>query len=115
LSNSSRSWTGISTNDVLYAEVVFDMRPLKPSLLPLVPLFCQSLLEMGTKDMDFVQLNQLIRRKIGGISVYPSTSSVRGKVEPSSHIIVRGKAMAGQIMQCMEIPLMKQLINVHSQ
>jgi Zn-dependent M16 (insulinase) family peptidase len=27
------------TNDVLYAEVVFDMRPLKPSLLPLVPLF----------------------------------------------------------------------------
>lgn len=85
------------TNDVLYAEVVFDMRPLKPSLLPLVPLFCQSLLEMGTKDMDFVQLNQLIGRKTGGISVYPSTSSVRGKVEPSSHIIVRGKAMAGRV------------------
>ncbi|KAH9305166.1 hypothetical protein KI387_009570, partial [Taxus chinensis] len=85
------------TNNVLYTEVVFDMRPLRPGLLPLVPLFCQSLLEMGTKDMDFVQLNQLIGRKTGGISVYPSTSSVRGKVEPASHIIVRGKAMEGRI------------------
>lgn len=83
------------TNDVLYAEVVFNMSSLKQELLPLVPLFCQSLLEMGTKDMDFVQLNQLIGRKTGGISVYPLTSSVRGKEDPCSHIIVRGKAMSG--------------------
>ncbi|XP_073024732.1 presequence protease 1, chloroplastic/mitochondrial-like isoform X2 [Primulina eburnea] len=82
------------TNDVLYAEVVFNMSSLKQELLPLVPLFCQSLLEMGTKDMDFVQLNQLIGRKTGGISVYPFTSSVRGKKDPCSHIIVRGKAMS---------------------
>ncbi|XP_074330448.1 presequence protease 1, chloroplastic/mitochondrial-like [Apium graveolens] len=84
------------TNDVLYSEVVFDMSSLKQELLPLVPLFCQSLMEMGTKDMDFVQLNQLIGRKTGGISVYPFTSSVRGKVDPCSHIIVRGKAMSGR-------------------
>ncbi|XP_073159325.1 presequence protease 1, chloroplastic/mitochondrial-like [Henckelia pumila] len=82
------------TNDVLYAEVVFNMSSLKQELLPLVPLFCQSLLEMGTKDMDFVQLNQLIGRKTGGISVYPFTSSVRDKKDPCSHIIVRGKAMS---------------------
>ncbi|XP_022860815.1 presequence protease 1, chloroplastic/mitochondrial-like [Olea europaea var. sylvestris] len=82
------------TNDVLYAEVVFNMSSLKQELLPLVPLFCQSLLEMGTKDLEFVQLNQLIGRKTGGISVYPFTSSIRGKEEPSSHIIVRGKAMS---------------------
>ncbi|XP_055815817.1 presequence protease 1, chloroplastic/mitochondrial [Solanum dulcamara] len=80
------------TNDVLYAEVVFNMSSLKQELLPLVPLFCQSLLEMGTKDLDFVQLNQLIGRKTGGISVYPFTSSVHGKVDPCSKIIVRGKA-----------------------
>ncbi|GMP38243.1 hypothetical protein CsSME_00009570 [Camellia sinensis var. sinensis] len=46
--------------------------------------------------MDFVQLNQLIGRKTGGISVYPFTSSVRGKEDPCSHIIVRGKAMSGR-------------------
>ncbi|KAG8368347.1 hypothetical protein BUALT_Bualt15G0036100 [Buddleja alternifolia] len=82
------------TNDVLYAEVVFNMGSLKQELLPLVPLFCQSLLEMGTKDLDFVQLNQLIGRKTGGISVYPFTSSIRGQRDPCSHIIVRGKAMS---------------------
>ncbi|KAJ4962710.1 hypothetical protein NE237_022649 [Protea cynaroides] len=84
------------TNDVLYTEVVFNMSSLKQELLPLVPLFCQSLLEMGTKDMDFVQLNQLIGRKTGGISVYPFTSSKRGREDPCGHIIVRGKAMAGR-------------------
>ena len=55
-----------------------------------------SLLEMDTVDLDFVQLSQLIGRKTGGISVYPSTSAVRGRAEPSSHIIVKGKAMASQ-------------------
>ncbi|KAI4295632.1 hypothetical protein L6164_035656 [Bauhinia variegata] len=82
------------TNDVLYTEIVFNMSSLKQELLPFIPLFCQSLLEMGTKDLSFVQLNQLIGRKTGGISVYPFTSSVRGKEDPCSHIIVRGKAMA---------------------
>ncbi|KAK7308213.1 hypothetical protein VNO77_41813 [Canavalia gladiata] len=84
------------TNDVLYTEIVFNMNSLKQELLPLVPLFCQSLLEMGTKDLTFVQLNQLIGRKTGGISVYPFTSSLRGKEDPCSHMIVRGKAMAGR-------------------
>ncbi|KAL3515262.1 hypothetical protein ACH5RR_022164 [Cinchona calisaya] len=84
------------TNDVLYAEVVFNMSSLKQELLPLVPLFCQSLKEMGTKDMDFVQLNQLIGRKTGGISVYPFTSSVQGKEDPCSHMVVRGKAMSSR-------------------
>lgn len=50
---------------------------------------------MGTKDLSFVQLNQLIGRKTGGISVYPFTSSVRGNDKACSHMIVRGKAMAG--------------------
>ncbi|KAJ4866833.1 hypothetical protein Rs2_51637 [Raphanus sativus] len=84
------------TNDIVYAEVVFDTGSLKHELLPLVPLFCQSLMEMGTKDLSFVQLNQMIGRKTGGISVYPLTSSVRGKDEPCSKIIVRGKSMAGR-------------------
>ncbi|XP_020580862.1 presequence protease 2, chloroplastic/mitochondrial-like isoform X2 [Phalaenopsis equestris] len=85
------------TNDVVYSEVVFDMSAVKKELLQLIPLFCQSLLEMGTKEMDFVQLNQLIGRKTGGISVYPFTSSVRGKVNPCTRIIVRGKAMSGKV------------------
>ncbi|CAN6927562.1 unnamed protein product [Brassica oleracea] len=84
------------TNDILYTEVVFDMGALRHELLPLVPLFCQSLLEMGTQDMSFVQLNQLIGRKTGGLTVYPFTSSVWGSDVPCSKIIVRGKSMVGR-------------------
>ncbi|KAJ4828817.1 Presequence protease 1, chloroplastic/mitochondrial [Turnera subulata] len=85
------------TDGILHGEVVFSMRSLKQELLPLMPLFCQSLLEMGTKDMTSVQLNQLIGRKTGGLSVYPFTSSVRGQQDPCSHMIVQGKAMAGRV------------------
>ena len=51
---------------------------------------------MGTKDLDFVQLNQLIGRKTGGISVFPLTSSKRGSEAPITHIIARGKAMSAR-------------------
>ncbi|AAG13049.1 Putative zinc metalloprotease [Arabidopsis thaliana] len=84
------------TNNILYTEVVFDMGSVKHELLQLIPLFCQSLLEMGTQDLTFVQLNQLIGRKTGGISVYPLTSSVYGRDDPCSKIIVRGKSMVGR-------------------
>lgn len=84
------------TNEVLYAEAVLDLQRVRAELLPLVPLFSQALLEGGTADMDFVQLNQLIGRKTGGISAYPFTSSRRGSSEPVSAFVVKGKGMAGQ-------------------
>ncbi|CAA6674281.1 unnamed protein product [Spirodela intermedia] len=81
------------TNDVLYLEVVFDLCHLRQDLLQLIPLFCQSLLEMRTRDLDFVRLNQLVGRKTGGISIYPFTPSVREKADPCFHVIVHGKAI----------------------
>nr|CAD1820645.1 unnamed protein product [Ananas comosus var. bracteatus] len=86
------------TNNIVYLEVVFDMSPLKQEFLQLVPLFCQSLLEMGTKDMDFVQLNHLIGRKTGGIRIYPFVSSKSGKkMDLCAHVIVRGKALSERV------------------
>ncbi|XP_020110231.1 presequence protease 2, chloroplastic/mitochondrial-like isoform X1 [Ananas comosus] len=74
------------------------MSPLKQEFLQLVPLFCQSLLEMGTKDMDFVQLNHLIGRKTGGICIYPFVSSKSGKkMDLCAHVIVRGKALSERV------------------
>ena len=49
---------------------------------------------MGTKDQDFVQLNQLIGEKTGGISVFPVTSTKQGSKDPVSHIMVRCKAVS---------------------
>nr|XP_043634383.1 presequence protease 1, chloroplastic/mitochondrial-like [Erigeron canadensis] len=84
----------LPTNDVLYADLAFDSTSLKSELLPLLPLFCRSLLEMGTKELNFVQLKKLIGEKTGGISVYPFTSSKKGSKDPVSHMMIRCKAMS---------------------
>jgi presequence protease len=83
------------TNDVLYAEVGLDMRSVPQELLPLVPLFCRSLTQMGTDTETFVELTERIGRKTGGISAYPYTSAKRGQpLEPVALVMLRGKAMA---------------------
>ncbi|GLC71241.1 hypothetical protein PLESTF_001094000 [Pleodorina starrii] len=84
------------TNDVLYLEAAFDLRPVPARLLPLVPLFCRSLTQMGTAAESFVELTERIGRKTGGISIYPFTSAVRGQEQPVSYLMVRGKAMGGK-------------------
>eukprot|EP00879_Flechtneria_rotunda_P006113 GHRR01006426.1.p1 GENE.GHRR01006426.1~~GHRR01006426.1.p1 ORF type:complete len:1001 (+),score=416.66 GHRR01006426.1:475-3477(+) len=92
------------TNDVLYAEAALDMSGLPSHLLPLVPLFCRSLTQMGTDKESFVELTERIGRKTGGLSVYPFTSSKRGSDQPVAYTMVRGKAMghnSGDLFQLM--------------
>lgn len=54
----------------------------------------RSLLEMGTKDVNALQLSQMIGRETGGISVYPFTSLKQGSKDPVSQVIIRGKSMS---------------------
>ena len=67
------------------AQAGLDLRPVPASLLPLVPLFCRCLTEMGTQSENFIELTERIGRKTGGFAVYPFTSSVKGEAEPVSH------------------------------
>lgn len=84
------------TNDVLYMEVALDLKPVPASLLPLIPLFCRSLTQMGTQAESFVELTERIGCKTGGLSIYPYTSPKRGSEEPVAYIMARGKAMSGK-------------------
>ncbi|MEW5297561.1 MAG: hypothetical protein WDW36_000765 [Sanguina aurantia] len=81
------------TNNVLYMEAALNLKPVPMELLPLIPLFCRSLTQMGTASETFVQLTERIGRKTGGLSIYPFTSPVRGQDQPISYIMLRGKAM----------------------
>ena len=85
------------TNDVLYLDALLPMRAIPAKLLPLVPLFCRSLTQMGTQSETFVELTDRIGRKTGGFSVSPSVSDVRGKPDsPAAFIVLSGKAMRSQ-------------------
>ena len=85
------------TNDVLYLDALLPMRAIPARLLPLVPLFCRSLTQMGTRDQTFVELTDRIGRKTGGFSVSPSVSDVRGRPDaPAAFVVLSGKAMRSQ-------------------
>lgn len=78
-------------------QAALDLRPVPAELLPLVPLFCRSLTNMGTEKESFVELTERIGRKTGGLSIYPFTSNVRGQAEPLAYIMLRGKVGAGLV------------------
>ena len=81
------------TNSVLYAELALDMTGVPMHLIPLIPLFCRCLTQMGTAQESFVELTARIGRKTGGVSVSPFVSEVRGRADPAAFVVVRWKAM----------------------
>jgi len=74
------------------------MRVVPVDLLPLVPLFCRCLTEMGTKSKSDVELSKFIKTHTGGVSLSTSTSNKYGadnkvpEPEVVSNIFVRAKA-----------------------
>ena len=81
------------TSGVAYVDVAFDLGAVPADLLPLLPLFCRGLREMGTKKSDFVQLQQRADLSTGGISASPLISAKRGSDDPVAYLVMRGKAM----------------------
>ena len=85
------------TNDVLYLDALLPMRAIPARILPLVPLFCRSLTQMGTRDQTFVELTDRIGRRTGGFSASPSVSDARGRPgSPAAFVVLSGKAMRSQ-------------------
>ena len=82
------------TNDILYLDVALDLSPVSSQVLPLLPLFCRCLTQMGTTTESFVDVTERIGRKTGGVSASPFVSAKRGEVDPVGYVVIRGKATA---------------------
>ena len=91
------------TNGIVYMELGMNLHALPTDLLPYVKLFGRALVEIGTETEDFVQLQQRIGRKTGGI--YPTTflSAKRGDAEAAAWLFLRGKASLGQAQEMLDI------------
>lgn len=55
------------TNGICYLGLHMDLRSVPEELLPLAPILGRAMLEMGSQDKDFAELNLEIARKTGGI------------------------------------------------
>ncbi len=93
------------TNGILYLDLAFDLHVLPQELLPYIPLFGRSLVEMGTQTEDFVQLSQRIGRSTGGISSNPMVLPRFENQQSSAWLVIRGKttmAQAGELLAILE-------------
>ncbi len=80
------------TNGIVYLDLGMDLKQLPETLLPYVPLFGRSLVEMGTAKEDFVKLSQRIGKHTGGIHATEFTTSVRQTGDAETWLFVRGKS-----------------------
>ena len=99
------------TNDVLYLDIALDLQTVPVDVLPLVPLFCRALTQMGTATESFIELTERIGRKTGGLGISPFVSAVKHKGSGSGaasssttgYVMVRAKAMGDKSGDLLEI------------
>lgn len=93
----------LETSGIVYTDLVLDLHHMVQKYLPYVPLFGRALLEMGTDTEDYVEFGKRIRRKTGGIGASPFAASVLGERDGFCKLILRGKAMADNVGELMDI------------
>lgn len=82
----------LPTNGIVYAEAAFELAAVPEPLLPLLPLFGRAILEMGTTERDFVDLNMAVARKTGGMDVDTLFLTHAQSKRPVARLVLSGKA-----------------------
>jgi len=59
-----------STNGLTYFRAISPLESLPNELVPYIPLYCDALLNLGTKSKSIGELESEIKRKTGGLSVH---------------------------------------------
>ncbi|MEZ4618129.1 MAG: insulinase family protein [Caldilineaceae bacterium] len=91
------------TNGIFYLNIGFDLHGLPQELLPYVHLFGRALLEMGTDREDYVQLQQRIGSKTGGIWHSTMITPLAGADEIIARFFISGKATVAQVPDLLAI------------
>ncbi|TFB03839.1 Mitochondrial presequence protease [Trichoderma ghanense] len=87
-------WREAPTNGLTYFRAINTLEGLPDDLRELIPLFTDSIMRLGTRDMTMEQLEDLIKLKTGGVSVgYHSTASPTDFTQSSEGIIFTGMAL----------------------
>jgi hypothetical protein len=87
-------WREAPTNGLTYFRAINTLNNLPDDLRELIPLFTDSIMRLGTKDMTTEQLEDLIKLKTGGVSVgYHSTPSPTDFHDSTEGIIFTGMAL----------------------
>jgi len=94
---------GLSTHDVIYLDLAFDLSHLPQNLIPFAPVFGEALIKMGTSQEDSIGLMQRTGRQTGGITTTLISSAALGKGQTVNRLVLRGKAMVNKASELLEI------------
>lgn len=87
-------WHEAPTNGLTYFRAINKLGGIPDELRVLIPLFSDSIMRLGTKDMTMEQLEDLIKLKTGGVSIgYHSTASPTSFRTVSEGLIFTGMAL----------------------
>ncbi|KAI1340901.1 Metalloenzyme, LuxS/M16 peptidase-like protein [Xylariaceae sp. FL0016] len=102
-------WHEAPTNGLTYFRAINTFENLPDDLRALIPLFTDSIMRLGTKDLNMEQLEDLIKLKTGGISVsYMTTPSPTDFHQASEGLVLRGTALDRNVPDMFE--LLRKLI-----
>ncbi len=87
----------LPTSGIAYVEGFFDLADTPRNLYPLLPLMGRALVEMGTKNRDFLDLNMAIACKTGGLGAGPTVLTERLSRSPLPRLVLSGKAAPDKI------------------
>jgi presequence protease len=87
-------WREAPTNGLTYFRAINTFKNLPDELRALLPLFADSIMRLGTKDMTMEQIEDLMKLKTGGVSVgYHATSSPLDYTAASEGMVFSGTAL----------------------
>ncbi len=102
----------LATSGVAYVDLGFNLYALPGEYLPYVDLFAKSLLEIGTKSMDYVQFSQWVGAKTGGIRPELFTAVKQARDASTVYLFMRAKSMLNQTSDMLTI-FKEMLLNVN--
>ncbi|KAI1396442.1 Metalloenzyme, LuxS/M16 peptidase-like protein [Hypoxylon fuscum] len=106
---TSIQWHEAPTNGLTYFRAINTFENLPDELRSLIPLFTDSIMRLGTKDMTMEQLEDQIKLKTGGVSVsYMSTASPNNFRQASEGLLLRGMALDRNVPEMFD--LLRKLI-----
>ncbi|KAI1168906.1 Metalloenzyme, LuxS/M16 peptidase-like protein [Nemania serpens] len=109
LSGTKIQWREAPTNGLTYFRAINTIENLPDELRALIPLFTDSIMRLGTKDMTMEQLEDLIKLKTGGISVnYMTTPSPTDFHQASEGFVLGGMALDRHVPEMFD--LLRKLI-----
>jgi hypothetical protein len=102
--NTKVQWREAPTNGITYFRALSLFKDLPDELRMLIPLFCDSLMRIGTKNKSMEELEDLIKLKTGGISFgYHAMTSPTDIQKSEEGLALAGYAFDGNVSSMYEL------------